>query len=70
MGTLEGGSSRGFQRYKWFQQGFQQWVPVQKGVPARGISKGFQQGVLAVPILPLVTETMEKAVAALLGSMT
>ena len=44
------GSSKGFQRKKWFQQG------VLAGVPA-------------VTPFPFVTETMEKAVAALVGSI-
>ena len=48
--TPEGGSSKGFQRWKGFQQ----------GVPA---------GVSAVPIVPIVTATMEKVVAALVGSI-
>ena len=64
-GPLEGSAGRGFQRWKGFQQGFQQRVLAQKGVPARNPA-----GVPAVTPFPFVTETMEKAVAALVGSIS
>ena len=63
-GPPEGSAGRGFQRWKGFQRGFQQRVLAQKGVPARGPA-----GVPTVTTFSFVTETREKAVAALVGSI-
>ena len=59
-GPPEGGSSAGRGSSAGSSKGFKRRKGFQQGVPAR---------VLAVPPFPFVTDTMEKAVAALVGSI-